>query len=545
MATLPNTVWYVILVVGVGISVLAVYRLSRPAGEWGRRVRTRLVLGIPWGTIAVMIVIWGFYLFAQDGLSNPRNPVVLPFRAWSYFYPMGILTAGIAHAGLNHVTGNLMGALVFGSLAEFAWSHFPRRRGSSTFASVRTNPFVRIGMFAGVTLLVSVFTAAFGLGPVIGFSGVVFAFVGVALVRFPLATIVATVFSSVVRLLFDALRSPEFAITVGETTVGRPWWAGVAIQGHAIGLFVGVVLGLLLCYRRNRRVSPGLVWLAALVFAVDRGLWAIYLIEGSGEYRLLRALGVVAVFAVAAVIALGAVATTRTLVARIDLSRREAAFMLLVSILLALALVAVPFNLFTVDDPTAGIDETEAVEIEDYTVFYAEDVPNQYVPAIPFPEAGETDGQVNASGVIVVSEERRIWWEVISATELQVEGSRTVRLGGVGWAETVRANRTTWMVTGGNTTYDVRLGIVDPGPVVYRAEPATADVAIDGRGLAVAPTDEGFEIQVTREDDPIARTPIPGKNETVVAGGLEFEREESVLVASRGNTSVRVAQVEA
>lgn len=543
MATLPDLAWYAILVAGVGISVLAVYLLSRPAGEWGRRVRSRLVLGLPWGTIIVFLVVLGFYLFVQDGYVNPRNPVVLPFRAWSYFYPTGILTAGIAHASLNHLTGNLLGLLVFGSLAEYAWSHFPRQRGIATFSSLRSNPFARITTFVSITLLASVFTGVFGLGPVIGFSGVVFAFVGVALVRFPLTTIVAMVFTGVMRLLYEAIRSPEFAITVGETTIGRPWWATIAIQGHAIGLFLGVVLGVLLCYRRGTRPNPAHVWLAALVFAVDRGLWAIYLIEGSGEYRLLRALGAVAVFSVATVIALGAVSTTRTLVARIDLTRREMAFMLLVSILLALSLVAVPFNLFTVDDPSAGIDEAAAVDVDGYTVFYAEDVPNQYVPAIPLPNVSDTDGQVNASGVIVVSQERHIWWEVISKTELAVDSSRTVRLGGPGWSETVRATRTTWHVTGGNSTYVVRLGIDDDRPVVYRAESATADVTIDGRGLDLAPTEEGFEIQVTRAGEPIANTPIPGSNETVTAGGLEFERDDAVVVASRTNTSVRVAQL--
>jgi hypothetical protein len=140
----PTVAWYLVLAVGILVSLATLFALARPGGRWGELARKRLVLGVPWGTLVVVAFVAAFYLFAQDGLTNPHNPVVVPFRAWGYFYPTGMLTAGFAHSGLGHVTGNLLGTLVFGSLAEYAWSHFPRKRGSSSFAALRCNPFARI-----------------------------------------------------------------------------------------------------------------------------------------------------------------------------------------------------------------------------------------------------------------------------------------------------------------------------------------------------------------------------------------------------------------
>ena len=541
MSTVPDAAWYAVMVVGIGASVGVVYLLSRPRGRWGRLARKRLVLGVPWGTLIAVGTVIAVYLFLQDGLTDPHDPVVIPFRAWSYAYPLGLLASGFAHSSLGHITGNLLSALVFGSLAEYAWSHYPEKRGSQAFSSLGSNPFARIVGFAVGVFAVSIFSGMFALGPVIGFSGTVFAFVGFALVRFPLATIVATLFTSVVRLLYNTVRNPEIAVVVGETTVGRPWWAGTALQGHAIGLFAGVVLGVALLYRRDVRPSPEHIWLAALIFAVDRGMWAVYLIEGSGEYRLFRALGVALVFVLAAVVAGSAVASARTLIHRIDLSRREAAFGVAVSILLALSLVAVPFNLFVVDDPTAGLEDAQPTDVGDYTVFYATDVPNQFVPAVPMPGGNTTDERVRASGVIVVSEQRNIWWEEVSTTELRVNRQETIRLGGVGWSETVHASRTTWTVAGGNTTYNVQLGTDEEISVVHRAEPARVDAMIDGRNVTIAPVDDRFEIRVTRDNETLGVTPIPEEDVRLAAGGIVFERDGSVVVATRDETKIRIA----
>ena len=537
----PAAVWYVVLLAGMLVSLATLYYLAQPRGRWGRLARERLLLGLPWGTLAAVAGVAAFYLLVQDGLANPTDPVVIPFRAWSYFYPTGILTAGFAHASLGHVTGNLLGALVFGTLAEYAWSHLPSERGSASFSSLRTNPVARAAAWAVALFVAAVLTASFALGPVIGFSGVVFALVGFALVRYPVATVVAILVSRIVSQVFSAVQQPVFQQIAGES-FSRPWWANVAVQGHALGLLFGIVASVALLYRRDVRPKASHVWFAALAFTVDRGLWAIYTIEGSDTYTLFRALGTALVFVLAALVAGGAVATPRDLVPRIGLSRREAAYGLLVCVVLSLSLVGVWFNLFVVDDARAGLDDAEPLEVGDYTVFYAEGVENQFIPATPV-SGDNGSGRVNASGVVVVSEERNIWWEEVSKRQLASRGDVTIRLGGLTWNEDVTASRTTWSLAGGNSTYNVRLGrtTAETRPVVYRAERARADVRIDGRNVSVEPEGDGFDVVVAQNDTTLDRAPVPADGNATV-GGIEFERDGRDLLAERGETRVRVAR---
>ena len=537
----PAVGWQLLVVAGIVVSLAAVVAASRPDGRWGQLARRRLVMGVPWGTLLAALGVTLFYLVAQDGLVNPRDPVVIPFRAWGYFYPTGMVTAAFAHSGFGHVLGNVVGTLVFGSIAEYAWSHFPRERGSTSFSSPSTNPLVRIAAWTAGVFVTGLLSGLFSLGPVIGFSGVVFAFVGFALVRYPLATVATLAVTSVVTLVYRALRRPEITRTASES-FSRPWWADVAIQGHALGLFLGVVACVALLYRRGVRPSPARVWLAALLVAVDRGLWAVYTIEGSDRFRLFRAVGTAAVFLLAATVVAGVAASDRDLIPSIDLSRREAAYGLLLSVLFALALVSVPFNLFVVDDPSTGFETADAVEVGDYTVFYAEGVENQYIPAAPVPGRNASADAVEASGVIVVSEERNIWWQVVSKGRLASRGSATVRLGGVTWSEEVQATRNGWNLADGGSAYHVRLAPPDEeGSVVYRSEPATAGARVDGRNVSIAPTNGSFEAVVTRNNETLGRASLPSKGNATSAGGLTVRREDADLFVERGGTRVRIA----
>ncbi|PSP48697.1 rhomboid family intramembrane serine protease [Halobacteriales archaeon QH_7_69_31] len=537
----PAVGWRVALLVAVLASLAAVVAVARPAGRWGTAARRRLLAGLPWGTLLVAGGVTAFFLVVQRGLAHPYDPLVIPFRAWGYRYPTGMVTAPFAHSGLGHLVGNVVGTLVFGTIAEYGWSHFPRERGSAAFGSLRTNPFARVLAFAAAVAAVGVLTGLFALGPVVGFSGVVFALIGFAVVRYPLVAVVALVGSGVVRLLYRAVRRPEVARTAGES-FSTPWWADVAVQGHALGLLVGVVAALALLYRRGIRPDPARVWLAALFVAVDRGLWAVYTIEGSDQYRLFRAFGTASVFLVAAVIAVGAAASDRDFIASLGLTRREAAVGLLLSVLFAVALVAVPFNLLVIDGPAAGADSAETVEVRDYTVRYAEDVDNRYVPAVPIPgRNGSTDG-VPASGVVVVSEERNVWWEVVSSGRLAARGNVTVRLGGVTWSEHVHASRRGWQLAGGPAVYHVRLAPAgSPGTVAYRSDNATVGPRIDGRNVTIDPAGERFAAVVTRDNETLGRTPLPAAGNRTAAGGLTFHRDGRDLYVERDGTRVRIA----
>lgn len=548
MATVPSVVWYLAIAVAALVSGGVLYALARPDGRWGRRVRSRFVLGIPWGTLVIAAFVLLFYLLPQGGLTNWFRPLVVPYRAWSYFYPLGILSAGFAHSGPGHLVGNLLGTFTFGVLAEYAWGHFPTRRGSQSFRSLREDPRARIAGFVAVTLLASVFMGAFSLGPVIGFSGVVFAYAGFALVRYPLGTVGVLLVGDLLRLIYRALQQPTLTATP-RPSFSTPFWAEIAIQGHAIGFFFGVLLAALLFARRDERPSTALVWLATLLFAVDRGLWAVYTFSEGGSFVLYRAAGVALLFLIAALVASGAGATARDLVARIDLSRREAAVGLLMAVLLALSAVAVPYNLLTIADGESGLDDATGVEAGDYTVYYAEDVPDRFVTAFDVP--GVQTSNVTVSGAIVVSEQRNIWWEQESKRRLAFDGTRRIRVGGPTYRRTVVVNRTGWSASGGGRAYRIRLR-VDGGDwrYAYRSSPARADPTVAGRNVTIDPLRDrpgdpnAFAVNVTRGGERLAREPIPANGSHVEVGGLRISRDGRALYAERNDTRVQVARKE-
>lgn len=540
MVGLTPWTWRLLVVAAGLFSLGALLLLATPRGRWGRTLRKGLLGGVPWGTILTVGVVLAVYLFVQGGWANWNDPLVVSFRAWSYHYPIGVLFAGLAHAGPGHLVGNLLGTVVFGSLAEYAWGHFPRGRGDSSFASPGTNPFVRVLAFPLAAVVVAVLGAAFGLGPVIGFSGVVFAFAGFALVRFPVATVAVVVGSNVINQLYRAVESPTVPGS-GGVTYSSPWWAEIAIQGHALGLFLGIAAGVFLVHHREDAPSAGRVWFAALAFGASKGLWAVYAYVDGG-YVLLRALGVSLLFLLATLVTAAAVTSRRELVPAIGLSRREAAVGLLLAVTLALALVAVPYNLLSF--ASADVPGS-AVEAGDYSVYYAENVQNRLVSAydVPFYDTSN----VSASGVIVTSERRGIWWEAVNEGELAFRGRASVSVGGLGWEETVVANRTGWTTVGGPTTYTVALGRAGgPFRTAYAADSATAEPTVAGRNVTISPDDEGgFRVIVSRGNDTtLDGARLPAVNESVTVGGLTLDRVGQKLFAARNDTRVRVAAKE-
>jgi membrane associated rhomboid family serine protease len=538
MVTIPGGLPLVrFLLVAVALASAAIaLRLSEVAV--GARLRRRFVLGVPWGTLLSAAFVLAVYLFVQGGWSVPFAPATIPFRGWSYFYPVGMLISAFAHAGMSHLIGNLVGTLAFGALAEYAWSHYPTERGVRTFTTPLTNPFVRIGAFVAGTLAVGVVTGLFVLGPAIGFSGVVFAFAGFALLRYPLSTVVALVGGRVLSLVYSALRSPTLT-RGGESAFVTPWWAEIAIQGHALGLFVGTALAGALVRRRGREPSALRLWLGTLLFSVSQGLWAVYVPLDGGRYRLYRAVGTALVFVLAALFAGAAASPRRPLIERIDLSYREAALGLVLATALALAIVAVPFNLFTVADPDAGVTEENSVEVRDYTVFYAHDVPSQYVSSVDVGPLGDATG-VNASGVVVTSDSREIWWEVVSTDRLAYEGERRIRVGGVSWRESVVANYTGWRPAGNRSAYVVSLRHGDSRRLAYASPARRAEPTVAGRNVSVVPG-EAFALRVTRDGRRLGQVPLPAENETTATAGVTFVRDgDAVYATTENGTRVRI-----
>ena len=468
------------LVAAAAAAVLAlavIYRIDRPAGSWGRRLRSRLLLGVPWGTLVAVAFVIGVYLFVQSGLENPNRPVVIPFRAWSYFYPEGVVWSGFAHSSRSHVTGNLLSTLVAGTLAEYAYGHFPRERGSSTFDSrgsvlerTSANPYVRAFLFVpGAILLFGAVSSLFALGPVIGFSGVVFALWGFALVHYPIGTIAALTASTLVSVVHSTLRNPV-EVAEASSSYGPPSWANIAVQGHALGLIAGILVAVLLLRRRRGsrtgvHTSAVVVFGAVLLFGASRRLWAVYWYLGNEQYELYRAIGLALLVVLALVVAVAVAGRDEPLSALSTPTRSwlpdsiTAATPAAVGVLLvrlALAAVAGPGvlpNLVTVGDEDLPGDP---IEIEGYQVTYAENVDDQMVSVIDVEAFGRST-TVRTSGVIVKNADRHIWTTAVSRGNLAHWEYRAIDVGGTGWRETVWAQRTGWVAVDGGATYRVDL----------------------------------------------------------------------------------------
>ena len=544
-------------------SVLVVARLDDR--RWGDLLKDRFVYCVPWGSLLTIGFVLSVYLFVQGGLSSWGNPVSLPFRAWSYLYPLGIVVAPFAHIGPSHLIGNLVGTLALAPLAEYAWGHYPPERDADVVSAVPSahhhesrleTPAARILAVPVAAVGVGLFTGLFSVGPIIGFSGVVFALAGFTLVRYPLATVVAFAASGVLRQIYVALQNPVVAAGASGGGYGVPWWATVAIQAHALGLLAGVVVGIWVFRRRERLPSAGRLWLGTLVFAVGQSLWAVYWFRGNGQYVLFRAIGVALVFALAVLVAASVAAPgrfrpTRRFVGGIE--RRSGMAVVVLLALAVLAAPAIPVNLTTTTAAgaaLAGNDETTAggvadgVSVRDYTIYYAENVTNREVSVVDVSLFNEST-TVNASGVIVESRQRHLWTTAVQKSRLAFAGCATVGVGGLGWRDSVHVSRTGWNAIGGGHAYEIRFGRGNDTQLVYLSDPATADATIENRNVSIAPRRTGFAVVVSRANETLDRVRLPTNNTTARAGGLTFTRTGRDLFAAVNGTEVRVAKREA
>jgi len=523
-------------------SLLVVRWLDRPRGRWSSALRSRLLMGIPWGSLLAIALVLFVYLVVQQGLRYPNDPLAIPFTSWSYFDPVGVLMAPFSHQNLGHITGNLLGTVALAPLAEYAFSHFPTGRGSHAFGDWRTNPYVRAFVVFPLGVVgVGLLTSTFAWGPIIGFSGVVFAFGGFALVRYPLATVVALTMRDLVGTVYYVLRNPIITGTASPS-FGPPWWAGIAIQGHLFGFLVGVVLGAAVLALRGEEERPSALrlWTGGLLVASSMTLWAVWWYQAGGGYILYRGPGFLLVAAVAVLVAIAVRTSDTAIVGRV--TRRQVALAVLVVPILTMGFVAVPLNATVVNDPTPP---GQAIHLDGYMVTYAEDVTNERVGAIDLSMFGETT-QVNASGVIVIEPNRTIWTEAVSKGSLAYDGERTVRIGGVGWSRSVAAIRRGWTVTGGETAYQVALQPVGDTPTwVFESKPKTADPTIAGENVTVQPVDGHFYVLVTSGTETLGRARMPENNSSVTLGDLTLTNvNDERLVATHQNTRVEVAKAE-
>ncbi len=578
-------------------------------GRLRARLEHRFVYGVPWGTLVTVAVVVAFYLLAQGGLRNPSEPVTYPFITWSYLYPTGLLTAGIAHGNAGHIASNMTGTLAFAPIAEYVWSHYAPSRGSTGRKRRRltvTNPWIRAVVVFPAALLAAAFvTALFSLGPGLGFSGALFAIVGFAVVNHPLATVVAVVVSSVLGTLFRAVTEPVVTETVEVGPPLPPAWAGIGFQAHLLGFLLGVVVAVALLRHRGQSKAFGrvffgtflagtalslwlLVWTADDVFFLYRGAGMTMVVAlsllvaaaaGGATSRIPRPLSVlpwaptrrqlavvwllfvVVTFLLGVVgiviegLAVGLGVATLLFVAVLaaapavppllpdrvfegPVTRRGAALGVLVAFSLVVAAPSIPFGLTAVDD--TGLDR--GVEVDGYTVAYAENVTPTTTPLVDF--GNETQFDSEQSGVIVVNERLEMWTIGERKAMVEHEGNATVVVGGVGWRETVEVERTGWEVLGNDTTYVVDVKVDDETTRTFESDPVRANARIDGHTVEFVPTDDAFELRIGDEGE----TTVPNVGETATVGEFTFETREidgttRVFVAT-DETELQIAERE-
>lgn len=327
------------------VLTFAFVRRVEGGGRWRARLSDRLIAGVPWGTLVTVAFVVGFYLFAQSGLAAPDSPVVYAFVSWSYFYPTGILTAGVAHAGPGHLVSNMAGTLLLGPIAEYAWSHYPpaRRRAAAVAGSdsvgrsvvtdggtpaaragLLARPLVRaVVVFPAALVGLALVTAVFSLGPGLGFSGAVYGIIGFAVVTYPLATVVGVVATSGAGTLFAALTAPVVRETLEAGPPMPPAWAGVGFQAHLLGFLVGVLLAVALLSARGRRPDAERVFFGTLLVGLVQAVW---LVTGGGgeEFVMYRGAGVTFLLLLTVAITVAVAGSERPFVPRL-LAEREAA----------------------------------------------------------------------------------------------------------------------------------------------------------------------------------------------------------------------------
>ena len=491
-------------------------------------LRERFVYGVPWGTAIVIILLYFIYTVVQ-GAGSPGGPIVEGFRSWSLWYPQGTIFSSFTHASDGHLRGNAFGTLAFAPIAEYAWRHYPDDN-----ARIQ-HPIARIGVFVLAVFLVGIAGALFVPGAVIGFSGVVFAFAGFALVMRPVLTVFAILGVQAVRLLYNAIQDPVVTAATRPRIVS-PSWADTALQGHLFGVLIGVLLAVFLLRLRNERPEFMYVFFAALVFAVTRSLWAIYWFLGSEEFILYQALGAAGVLVFAGLIAVATLSpTTRSrLLPTVPLANVAVGILVVVVVILATSGLA--YSLVTV---SPGDDVENGIQVEDYRIAYVDSADDQYISALEIPGFG-SPLSASASGIVVASDDRNAWGVAVSASRLEFNGGATVAVGDATWRELVRIDRNEWSFVDGNSTYRVSAEY-EGEHLLHTASPAVSEMILNNATTQIEATAEGYELVVERNGQN-ERAVMPAHNETAKLGGISFERIDDDLFAEHEETRVRIAE---
>lgn len=505
-------------------------------------VKQRFVHGIPWGTVTVSVGLVLFYIGVQGGHTD-AGPVTVGYRSWSFVFPEALLFSSFAHYDAHHLIGNVTWFVVFGTIAEFLWGHYPqtgfnRLTGRSDRVRVRVLrlmrcPRNRIIMFVVAVVAFGVASSFVTPGASLGASGIVFAICGVVIVLTPKLAILGLVVVEPVRVLVEAVVSPVYT-TTGHSVAGG---LDVSFTSHVFGLCVGVFIAYFVRHRLRadgERVSPGHIAVALFAFAVMTNLYAFTQPVSSDTALVLHAIGVAFVLVLVVLSVLLSIDERIVVLKSVDLSAREIAVGSFICIILAFSVIGVVYNVVPV---TPG-ESQGSVEVNEYTVMYGEEVDDAYSTA--FSTASVVDPP-KQSGVIVTSDKRNVWHVAVTPSELRANQEVSVPVGGIGWREDVSVQWSEWRIAGQQPVYSVTADQNGETTVLYDSTAVTAPHRVDGNSIQIGSDDGEFTVTVQSERGMVETVSVPDRGESVSVNGITIERQSGVLYAGSGDTSVRVA----
>lgn len=535
---IPTLVWYGVLVLaGVG-AVGAAWVMRESLERVHGRLADRLIFGVPWGTLVIVAVVLAVYLFLQRGLWDWHQPVVSRFRAYWLLDPVGWFFAGLAHAGPDHLRGNLTSTIVFAPIVEYAWGHYGPTDGDERVDGRLAHPLWRaFVVFPGLVVGVGVLSGLVAWGPVIGFSFVVFAFIGCALVQYPLTLLVGLLATSAVRVLREAILSP-ITVTEATTRVVRPGWFGTAVQGHLFGLLVGVVIGIGLAAYWDRRPPLLRIWLGGLLLGFVLSLWAVWWVVGPEQFVLFRAVGVALVIYVATAVVWASRRGDEYRLAVPDVSVRQVGLGVVIVTIAGMGIIGLGFNAIGVGHSPAP----DALDVGGYEVFYGEGVPDLAFAPPTLRSLGVT-GNVTTSGVIVQRGQPPVWDRVVSAIALKTHGDARFRIGDLTWSQRVTAARVGWTPVENDTVYAIWLDPETGWEPVWDAPARQAGPVVANHTVTIAVADGRFELVIEHEDTR-ERVALPGANESVAVGAVTIERHGEDIAVRHEGTNVTIASKE-
>lgn len=530
-------VGYLLVAGAVILAIIGLTLSSISLSDQYERLRHRLLWGIPWGTVVCVVLLLVIYYFVQRGWWHGGRPVIVAFTASSLFDPTGWLFAGFSHSSPGHLRGNLITLLVFGPIVEYFWGHYPpkvRHRLEPTWAR---NPWIRAFVLFPLGVgVIGILAALFSWGPVIGFSVGAYALIGCALVRYPLLTVVGIVARETVRELYRFIADP---VVISETVVRavRPSWYGTAVQGHLLGLLLGVIVGIALLRYRDERPPLAVLWICAVFVGIAMSVWELWWIIGPEQFILFRGAGIALVIAVATLIAV-AVSRPESLHVSMSVPLRRIAVIVLIVTVAFMGVASLGINLAVVEAP----DEPVALTVEDYDIYYGENIPDGMVNIVDIEAFGLTT-DVQTSGVVVVSEDRNVWRQTLSAAQLQNRGHRAFTVGGIGWSQDVEAFRSGWVPVGNETVYQVWFRADGDWKHAYASDPRTAEPVVANHTFTIEAIEGAYALSVEYNDE-IERIGVPPVNESVTVGDVIIHHTDDRLVVEENATTVTIAERE-